>query len=94
MDSSAFDRLRTDFSKDGGKQTGAVLTAVGAVLTYVLLLLLLYLFVDLLVWKGEVPSYAQLSAAQKQQFWTEWQARPEADRQAAVSRLGLTGEAK
>ena len=92
MDSSAFDRLRTDFVKDGGKQTGAVLTSVGAVLTYVALLLLLYLFVDLLVWKGEVPSYPQLSAAQKQQFWAEWQARPEADRQAAVSRLGLPTE--
>lgn len=93
MDSSAFDRLRSDFIKEGGKQTGAVLTSVGAVLTYVLLLLLLYLFVDLLAWKGEVPSFAQLSAAQKQQFWGEWQARPEADRKAAVARLGLSGEA-
>lgn len=89
MEPTAFDRVRTDFLSSATEKWGAILCSIGAAVTYVLLLLLLYLFVDLLVWKGEVPSFTQLSPAKKQQFAAEWSGRSEADRAAAVQRLGL-----
>ena len=90
MNGDAFTRLRTDFVKSPSAQWGAVLCSVGAAVTYALLLLLLYLFVDLLVWRGEIPAYARLSAAQKKEFADEWAARSDQDRADAVARLGVT----
>ena len=88
MDSNPFDRLRTNFVKASGARAGAILSSIGSAFTYFLLLLLLYLFVDLLVWRGEIPTYAQLSAARKREFAEEWAARSDADRIEAVKRLG------
>ncbi|MDB5306026.1 MAG: msbA [Gemmataceae bacterium] len=90
MDANAFSRLRKDFLRSPVEVTGAAVGSVGAAVAYLLLLLLLYLFVDLLVSKGEIPSYDQLPAAKKQEFAAEWAARPDADRADAVRRLGLT----
>jgi ABC-type multidrug transport system fused ATPase/permease subunit len=91
VDTDAFTRLRTESLKSPVEKWGAIVSSVGSVLAYVLLLLLLYPFVDLLVWQGEVPAYGQLTAARKQEFAAEWAARPEADRAEAVRRSGLTG---
>lgn len=88
MASTALDRVRVDFVKAPSARWGAVLSSVGAAVTYALLLVLLYLFVDLLVWRGEVPAYAQLTAAQKREFADEWAGRSDADRAEAVARLG------
>ncbi|MBM3980438.1 MAG: hypothetical protein FJ304_09145, partial [Planctomycetes bacterium] len=87
METNPFKRLRADFVKAPLARWGAVAGSAGSALVYVLLLLVLYLFVDLLVWRGEVPSYAQLPAARKRAFADEWAARPEADRKEAVGRL-------
>lgn len=89
MDSNAFDRIRRDFLRAPLPKWGAILSSTGAACTYLLLLVLLYLFVDLLVWKGEIPSFGQLSAARKQQFAAEWTERNDADRTEAVRRLRL-----
>lgn len=88
MDTNALDRFYADFVKSPTARWGAVLSSVGASVTYILLLLLLYLFVDLLVWRGEIPTYAQLTAARKHEFAVEWANRPEEDRVQAVARLG------
>ena len=88
MDTTALDRLRADFVKAPSARWGATISSIGAAVTYVLLLLLLYLFVDLLVWRGEIPAYAQLSAARKREFADEWANRSEDDRKEAVARLG------
>ncbi len=88
MDTDALARIRSDFVRSPSARWGAIVSAVGAAVTYALLLLLLYLFVDLLVWRGEIPSYAQLSAARKREFADEWAARSDADRAEAVKRLG------
>lgn len=88
MDSSAFDRLRTDFVKSPSGQWGALLSSLGAAVVYFLLLLLLYLFVDLLVWRGEIPPFAQLTAARKSEFAREWARTSEAERREAVERIG------
>jgi ATP-binding cassette subfamily B protein len=87
VDSTAFDRLRRNFLKAPVEKWGAIVSSVGAAVTYLLLLLLLYLFVDLLVWRGQVPAYSQLSAARQKEFAAEWAARPEADRAEAVKRM-------
>ncbi len=87
MDNTALDRLRADFVKAPSARLGAIVSSIGAAVTYVLLLLLLYLFVDLLVWRGEIPTYAQLTPAQKVEFAKEWAERKPADREDAVKRL-------
>lgn len=88
VDTNALDRLRADFVKAPSARWGAILSSIGATFTYILLLLLLYLFVDLLVWRGEIPAYAQLTAARKREFADEWAGRSEDDRKEAVARLG------
>jgi ABC-type multidrug transport system fused ATPase/permease subunit len=87
VDTNAFSRLRADFLKSPGEKWGAIVCSVAAALTYPLLLLLLYLFVDLLVWKGTIPSYASLSTAKKQEFANEWAARSNEERRTAVLRV-------
>ena len=89
MDSNTFDRFRADFLKSPVEKWTAILGSIGSAVCYLLLLLLLYLFVDLLVWKGEVPSYAPLPPAKKREFADDWAGRSDADRQDAVNRLGL-----
>jgi ATP-binding cassette, subfamily B, bacterial len=88
VDTNALERLRADFVKAPTARWGAILSSIGAAFTYTALLLLLYLFVDLLVWRGEIPNYGQLSAARKQEFAEEWAKRSEEDRKDAVDRLG------
>jgi ABC-type multidrug transport system fused ATPase/permease subunit len=91
VEPDAFDRLRKDFVKSPVEQWTTALCSVGTAITYLLLLILIYLFVDLLVWKGQVPTYAQLTAARKNEFAAEWTARSDADRHDAVRRLDLGG---
>lgn len=88
MDTHALQRLRADFVKSPSARWGAIVSSVGSAVTYALLLLLLYLFVDLLVWRGEIPTYAHLSAVRKREFAEEWERRPVEDRRAAVGRIG------
>ena len=87
METNAFRRLRTDFLKSPVQTWAAILCSVAAAVTYPLLLLLFYLFVDLLVWKGQVPTYSVLPAKQKQEFAAEWAARDEAERVGALRRI-------
>ncbi len=87
METNALKRLRADFVKAPATRWTAFLGSIATAATYAFLLLLLYLFVDLLVWRGEVPTYAQLPAARKREFADDWAKRPEADRKEAVGRL-------
>ncbi|MBN9521778.1 ABC transporter ATP-binding protein [bacterium] len=89
MDTSAFNRLRNDFVKSPRARLAAALGSAAASVAYLALLFLLYLFVDLLVWKGEVPGYAELRPGRKAAFAEEWAARSAEDRAEAVKRLGL-----
>lgn len=95
MDTTALNRLYRDFSKTPSEKWGAIVSSVGAALTYLLLLVLLYFFVDLLVWQGRVPTFAQLSPARQRAFEDEWSRRPEADRSEAALRASAdAGQAK
>lgn len=89
MEPAAFSRIRSSFLKSRAEALGAAIGSLGAAASLILLLVLLYLFVDLLVWRGQVPSFGQMTAARHREFADEWSARAEADRTEAVKRLGL-----
>jgi ATP-binding cassette subfamily B protein len=61
-----------------GPKTAPRILAIAASLLsgvcLVALLPVLFLFVDLMVWKGRVPDYAQLSSVRQQQFRDAWNA--------------------
>jgi ATP-binding cassette, subfamily B, bacterial len=86
VDTTALNRLRKDFMKAPAEEWGAILSSVGAAVAYLLLLVLLYFFVDLLVWQGRVPTFSDLTPAKQKNFESEWAARPESDRAEAVHR--------
>ncbi|WP_439620930.1 ABC transporter ATP-binding protein [Gemmata sp.] len=95
MDSSAFNQLKADFLRARTERGIAIFCSVGVALSYLFLLVLLYLFVDLLVTRGYVTSYAQLTHARQREFAEEWDRRPEADRAEAVKRVtGWDAQAK
>jgi ATP-binding cassette subfamily B protein len=87
VDTAAFNRIRSDFLKTPFEKWGAIISSIGAALCYLALLVLLYLFMDLISWQGRVPQYAQLNAARQQEFASEWASRDENDRLNAVKRL-------
>ena len=89
MDTTALQRIRANFLKSRAATFGSALGSIGAAVCYVALLILLYLFVDLLVWKGEMPSFRQMTAAQQREFADEWAKRPLDDRVDAAKRIGL-----
>jgi len=87
VDATAFNRLKRDFQKASVEKWGGVACSVGVAVCTLLLLVILYLFVDLLVWRGQVPRFAQLTASRQQEFAREWAGRPEEERTEAVRRL-------
>lgn len=89
MDTTALQRIRANFLKSRAATFGSALGSLGAALCYVALLILLYLFVDLLVWKGELPAFRQMTPAKQREFAAEWPRWPEVDRQNAVAFWGL-----
>jgi ATP-binding cassette subfamily B protein len=68
----------------------AMITAVGTAVLYLILLIILGLFVDLVVNRGRVPSHHDLSPPDRETFRREWIEResPE-DRKSALDNLGI-----
>jgi ATP-binding cassette, subfamily B, bacterial len=62
----------------------AHLAGFGTGLVYVGLLVLLWLFVDLMVSRGRLPAYSQLTHDEKVKFVNEWNGLSPAERRAAV----------
>lgn len=87
MDPTAFNQIRADFLRSPRARLVAILSSVGVALSYLYMLLLLYLFVDLLVWRGAIAGYSQLTPARQKDFATEWSARPEPERLEAARRV-------
>ena len=87
METNPLRRIRLTFLKSPIQKWGAIAASILSSLTYVALVLLLYPCVDLLAWKGEIPSYAQMSAARKHEAADEWNARSESDRTEALEKL-------
>jgi ABC-type multidrug transport system fused ATPase/permease subunit len=89
VDTTEFERLKADFLKARVEKWAAIASSIGAAIAYLLLLVLLYLFVDLLVWRGLVASYSQLTPTKQKEFADEWGRHSDEERAAAVGRLGL-----
>ncbi len=87
METTAFNRLRKDFLKAPGELAGAIFSSIGVALTYLFLLLLLYLFVDLITWQGRIPEFAQLTPARQKTFSADWAALDEGTRLTAIKRI-------
>jgi ATP-binding cassette subfamily B protein len=87
VDRSAFTRLRRLFLKTPTEQWGVGLSAVGVAVCHVILIVLLYLYVDLITYRGQIPELWQLNAARQKEFADDWARAGETDRFAAVQRL-------
>ena len=69
----------------------AYLAAFGSGLAVVLLLIILWLFVDLMVSRGRLPSYDDLTSSERGRFADEWNALTEKNRKEAIElRTGTT----
>jgi ATP-binding cassette subfamily B protein len=87
VDSTAFNRLRTDFVRAPKARLAAIASSIGVAASNLILLLILFLFVDLIASRGIIPGYSQLTAAKQKEFAAEWAARPEAQRLDAARRV-------
>ncbi|HEY7156374.1 MAG TPA: ABC transporter ATP-binding protein [Gemmataceae bacterium] len=71
----------------------AHLAAVGTGVVYVALLVVLWLFTDLLVYRGLLPTYHSLTPLQQTRFHNEWNNLPPDERRNRLADIGLSGEA-
>ena len=69
---SAFARARSFLNYHPAAKWSALTAAVGTAVTYVLLLMLLALFADLIVNRGEIPALGTLSDLDRQTFEEKW----------------------
>jgi len=87
--SEAFARARRFLDYSPVAKWSALVAAVGTGVLYVALLIVLGLFVDLVVSRGEIPSFRDLSPALKEYFWQRWEALPETDRKKGLQDSGV-----
>jgi len=66
--------------------------AAGTGVVYVALLVVLWLFTDLLVYRGQLPAYHSLTPLQQKRFYSEWNALDIAERQRRLQALGYLDE--
>ncbi len=87
---SAFSRAWRFLSFKPLAKWSAIAAAVGSGVLYVVLLLVLGLFADLLVTRGQVPSYASLNATERASFLRPWyELDDEEQRRRLLRELGL-----
>jgi ATP-binding cassette, subfamily B, bacterial len=73
--------------KQGAKWT-AHAAAAGTGVVYVALLVVLWLFTDLLVYRGQLPAYHSLTPLQRSRFYREWNQLPVEERHKRLEALG------
>lgn len=74
MSDTPMSTIRGYLGPNSANRAMAIASALVSGACLVALLPLLFLFVDLMVWKGRVPGYSQLSPARQQQFRDTWNA--------------------
>src|SRR5882724_2779488 len=80
-DRQAFARARSYLNYHPVAKWSALLAAVGTGVLYVALLVFLWLYADLMVYRGRIPSFSDLPEAQQQEFLTRWTASDPEQRQ-------------
>jgi ATP-binding cassette subfamily B protein len=89
VEREAFARARRFLDYSPVAKWSALVAAVGTGVLYVALLVVLGLFVDLVVSRGEIPSFRDLSPALQDYFWQQWLALPETERKDDVRAVGV-----
>jgi ATP-binding cassette subfamily B protein len=89
VEREAFARARRFLNYSPVAKWSALVAAVTSGILYVALLVVLGLFVDLVVSRGVIPSFRDLSPAEKDYFWQHWSALSLEDRQKALQDGGL-----
>src|SRR4051812_42511726 len=89
MDSSAFSRVKSLLKYSRPAQWTAILCGMATAVLYALLVLLLALFVDLLVTRGRIPNFAQLSVPEQKAVLSDWAALSPEERVRALQHVGF-----
>lgn len=75
MDANPFQMARSYLRPSASATWAAIIASVLSSLTLLLLFPILYLFVDLLVWQGRIPTFAELPARNQAEFRQQWESR-------------------
>lgn len=89
MEREAFARARRFLNYSPVAKWAALVAAVSSGILYVALLVVLGLFVDLVVSRGVIPSFRDLTPAEKDCSWQHWAALSPEDRQKALQESGV-----
>src|SRR4051812_46855570 len=89
MEPNGFARVRSLLRYTRPARWTAILTGVASALLFALLTLLLALFVDLLVTRGRIPNYSQLSVRDQESALDEWASLSREDRERALQQVGF-----
>lgn len=87
MESSAFSRVRSLLKYARPARWTAVVSGILTAAFFALLVLLLGLFVDLLVTRGRIPTFAQVPAREQEAVARDWNALPGEDRAQAFEHI-------
>src|SRR5262245_53812227 len=90
MEPSAFSRVRALFKYVRPAEWTAIISGIATAVLYALLLLVLALFVDLLVTRGRVPSFAELPAREQEAALKDWAALSDDERSRALQEVGFS----
>src|SRR5579884_502773 len=87
-DQAAFAKACAYLNYKKGAKWAAHAAAAGTGLTYVALLVVLWLFTDLLVYRGQLPTFHSLTPLQQSRFYREWNDLTTEERTERLQALG------
>lgn len=86
---TAFAKACAYLNYNQGAKWTALAAAAGTGIVYVALLIVLWLFTDLLVYRGRLPTFHSLTPVQEARFYREWNALDMEGRRARLETIGL-----
>src|SRR5262249_20679532 len=87
---NAYSRARALLRYARPAQWTAIVAGVVTAILYATLVLLLALFTDLLVTRGRIPNFAQLSLKEQETAVKDWKEIPREDRERALQHVGFS----
>ena len=88
MDTNPLIRARNYLRYASSAKWTAIISGAATSIFYVLLLVVLSLFVDLLITHGRIPTYSELSIPEQMDFVNRWQNLSDETRASAIQHLG------
>jgi ATP-binding cassette, subfamily B, bacterial len=90
VDGNAFARTRSYLNFAQSAKWTAILSGAFASIFYVVLLILLALFADLLITRGRIPTFSELAISEQLDFNSQWKNLSDSDRELAIQQLGFS----